>query len=220
LRTRRFAPAPRGEKLDVRRMLRQAASRDEILLPLFAARKFRAPPLVVLCDISGSMDIYARIFLHFLYSLTNAGERVHAFLFGTRLTNVTRLLQNRDPDAALAKVGRQVQDWQGGTRIGFCLSAFNRDWARRVLGQNATVLLITDGLDRAGGADVGAAARRLSASARRLIWLNPLLRYVAYEPLSAGARDLARYASAMLPCHNLQTLAGLAASLSGNQRTL
>ena len=219
IRTRRFAALShgRGERLDLRRMLRvSGAHGTEAMLPLYKARRMRHPPLVVLCDISGSMDAYARLFLHFLYALVNAGERVHCFLFGTRLTNVTRLLRNRDPDAAIAKVGGSVADWSGGTRIGESLATFNRQWARRVLGQNATVLLFTDGLDRMGGEGIGPAARRLRASSRRLIWLNPLLRYEDYAPLAAGARELERHVSELRPCHNLTSLAGLAAVLSRN----
>ncbi len=218
IRTRRFTSLShgRGERLDLRRMLRAAGTRGtEAMLPLYKARRMRHPPLVVLCDISGSMDAYARLFLHFLYALANAGERVSCFLFGTRLTNVTRALRNRDPDAAIAKVGASVADWSGGTRIGESLAAFNRQWARRVLGQNATVLLFTDGLDRMGGEGIGAAARRLRASSRRLIWLNPLLRYEDYAPLAAGARELERHVSELRPCHNLRSLAELASVLSG-----
>ena len=219
IRTRRFAAATHGagERLDLRRMLRAFGHHGtEIMLPLFKARRWRRPPLVVLCDISGSMDAYARPLLHFLYGLINARERVHAFLFGTRLTNVTRILAGRDPDAAIAKVSRNSGgDWSGGTRIGESLATFNRLWARRVLGQNATVLLITDGLDRSGGEGIAAAARSLRASCRRLIWLNPLLRYDAYAPLASGARELAAHVSELRPCHNLKSVAGLAAALAG-----
>jgi uncharacterized protein with von Willebrand factor type A (vWA) domain len=144
----------------------------------------------------------------------NAREQVHCFLFGTRLTNITRALRNRDPDAAIAKVSHLVADWSGGTRIGDSLRTFNRDWARRVLGQNATVLLFTDGLDRAGGEGIADAARRLRASSRRLIWLNPLLRYDRYAPLASGARELERHVSELRPCHNLRSLADLALALS------
>lgn len=217
--TRRFSPAGTsgGRRLDLRRMLRQAGSRGpEGMLPLYKERQRRAPPLVVMCDISGSMDSYARVFLHFLYALTNGGERVHAFLFGTRLTNVTRMLHGRDPDTALAKASGAVQDWAGGTRIGESLHTFNKLWARRVLGQNATVLLFTDGLDRSGGEGISREARRLRASCRRLIWLNPLLRYESYAPLAAGAAELNRYVTEARPCHNLESVAGLAAALSGN----
>ena len=224
IRTRRFVAsnASNGERLDLRRMLRASSGKGtEAMLPMFEKRRLRRPPLVVLCDISGSMDAYARLFLHFLHALTNARERVHCFLFGTRLTNITRPLRDRDPDAAIAKVSSHVSDWSGGTRIGESLATFNRLWARRVLGQNATVLLLTDGLDRAGGEGIADAARRLSASSRRLIWLNPLLRYDQYAPLAAGAKELERYVSELRPCHNLSSVADLAMTLANraNRRT-
>jgi uncharacterized protein with von Willebrand factor type A (vWA) domain len=215
IRTRRFAPAPRGERIDIRRMLRRMGSQGpDALTPLYKARQWRRPPLVVLCDISGSMEAYARIFLHFLYAVTGARDRVHSFLFGTRLTNITRLLRDRDPDAAIARVARAVPDWSGGTRIGDTLAEFNRLWARRVLGQNAMVLLFTDGLDRAGGENIAPAARRLAASCRRFIWLNPLLRYDDYQPLASGARELVKHVDELCPCHNLQSLADLTRALS------
>jgi hypothetical protein len=216
IRTRRFVPSNiTGGRLDLRRMLRASGSKGtEALLPLFKKPQMRRPPLVVLCDISGSMDAYARLFLHFLYALMNARERVHCFLFGTRLTNITRELRDRDPDLALAKIASGVTDWSGGTRIGESLATFNKHWARRVLGQNATVLLFTDGLDRAGGEGIADAARRLRASARRVIWLNPLLRYEQYAPLAAGARELERHVSELRPCHNLASLADLVDALS------
>jgi len=216
--TRRHAPANKGERLDQRRMLREVASKGpEFLLPRFKRRTTKRPPLVVLADISGSMDGYARMILHFLHALTNARDRVHSFLFGTRLTNVTRALKNKDADIAVAKVGGEVTDWSGGTRIGHSLKEFNRLWARRVLGQNATVLLITDGLDREGGEGLEQAVRRLRASSRRLIWLNPLFRYDDYAPIAAGARILARYAGETRACHNLASLEDLAIALSARR---
>lgn len=217
IRMRRFIRSDAAQgRLDLRRMLRSSSQRGtDAMMPLYRKPLMRRPPLVVLCDISGSMDAYARLFLHFLYALMNARERVHCFLFGTRLTNITRELWDRDPDVALAKVSKSVTDWSGGTRIGESLHRFNQDWARRVLGQNATVLLFTDGLDRAGGEGIAEEARRLRASARRMIWLNPLLRYDQYEPLAAGARELERYVSELRPCHNLSSLAGLASALTG-----
>lgn len=219
-RTRRYSGRGNGggRRLDMRRMLRQAGSRGaEGMLPLYKERQRRAPPLVVICDISGSMDSYARLFLHFLYGLINGGERVGAFLFGTRLTNVTRILRDRDPDTAIAKAAGAVRDWSGGTRIGESLHTFNKAWARRVLGQNATVLLFTDGLDRTAGEGIAREARRLRASCRAFIWLNPLLRYRAYAPLASGAAELDRSVSEMRPCHNLRSLADLAMVLSGSK---
>jgi uncharacterized protein len=214
IRTRRFRPAARGERIDLKAVLRETAARGpDHLRPSFKTRRLRRPPLVVLCDISGSMETYARMLLHFLYTLTNARDSVHAFLFGTRLTNVTRALKGRDADLGIAKVARDVKDWSGGTRIGDSLAEFNRLWARRVLGQNALVLLITDGLDRDGGAGIGAAARRLKAACRRLVWMNPLLRYDGYSPLASGARELAPHVSEMRPCHNIKSLEDLVAAL-------
>ena len=217
IRTRRFERARRGSKLDVRKMLRESAARGgEDILPSFRRRAMRRPPIVVLCDISGSMDTYARVFLHFLYSLTNDRDRVHSFLFGTRLTNVTRALKYRDPDVAISRVTKDVLDWSGGTRIGHSLAEFNRRWARRVLGQNALVLLFTDGLDREGGEGIAAEARRLAGSCRKLIWLNPLMRYDNYLPIASGARVLSEHASQMRSCHNVSSLEDLARALAGD----
>jgi uncharacterized protein with von Willebrand factor type A (vWA) domain len=218
IRTRRFASSRRGHRLDVRAMLRDSAAHaGDIGLPRLKQRLWRRPPVVVLVDISGSMDTYARVFLHFLYSLTNDRDRVSSFLFGTRLSNVTRALKYRDPDVAIARVSKDVVDWSGGTRIGHCLTEFNRKWARRVLGQNALVLLFTDGLDREGGEGIAAEARRLAHSCRRLIWLNPLLRYDRYAPIAAGAQALSRYASEMRSCHSVDSLQDLARVLSGDR---
>ena len=219
IRTRRYARANRGSKLDVRRILRDGAARGgDHFMPAFRARVTRRPPIVVLCDISGSMDTYARVFLHFLYSLTNDRDRVSSFLFGTRLTNITRQLKFRDPDVAIARVTKDVVDWSGGTRIGHCLAEFNRKWARRVLGQNALVLLFTDGLDREGAAGLEAEMRRLRGSCRKLIWLNPLLRYDRYAPIATGARVLDQYASEARSCHNVTSLEDLARALAGDDR--
>jgi hypothetical protein len=214
--TRRFAPDATGRRLDLRRMLRATAAQGgDLAEPLFRKRQKRRPPVVVIADISGSMDTYARVLLHFLYGLTNDRDRVSTFLFATHLTNVTRLLKGRDPDQAIGRVSKGVTDWAGGTRIGEALETFNKRWARRVLGQNALVLLITDGLDREGGEGIEAAARRLRASCRRLIWLNPLMRYDEYAPLALGARALSRHASEMRSCHNLASLGELAKALAG-----
>ena len=215
--TRRYVTAGRGDKVDLRRILRDAAAKgpDHLLLK-YRKRQTRRPPLVVLCDISGSMDQYARVFLHFLYALKSDRDRVSCFLFATRLYDVTRKLDNRDPDVAIGAVGRDVTDWSGGTRIGQCLEDFNRHWARRVLGQNAEVLLFSDGLDRDAGAGMERTLRRLAASSRKLVWVNPLLRYDKYAPLAAGARIIDRYASETRSCHNVASLADLARSLNGD----
>ena len=215
LRTRRFARSAHGGRIDVRRMLRDMGRRGPDHLQI--ARRtplVKCPPLVILADISGSMDTYARILLHFVHTLANDRDRVSVFLFATRLSNISRMLRNKDPDVAISEVGRQVTDWSGGTRIGTAIAAFNQRWARRVLGQNATVLLITDGLDRDGGDGIADAARRLRANARRLVWLNPLMRFDGYEPVASGAAALAPHVDAQLPCHSLQSLKDLARALT------
>ena len=205
--TRRFSPDPHGKRIDMRRTLRGSLRGGGAVIDLEKRRRqTRHPPLVILCDISGSMSRYARMFLLFMHAITNDRDRVHSFLFGTRLTNVTRALRARDIDVALAKVGGLVQDWSGGTRIGQCLNVFNRIWSRRVLGQGAVVLLITDGLDRDAGQGLAVEMERLHKSCRRLIWLNPLLRYDAYEPISQGAKAMIRHVDDFRPIHNLASL--------------
>ncbi len=211
VKTRRWQGDPRGPGIDARRSLRAALRQGGDALPLLRRRRReRPPPLVVLTDISGSMGQYSRMLLHFLHALTNDRDRVFVFLFGTRLTNVTRYLRHRDPDEALAKVSQAVPDWDGGTRIGACLAAFNRDWARRVLAQGAVVLLISDGLDRAGAEGLGREMERLHKSCRRLIWLNPLLRYDAYAPKSQGARAMLPQVDEFRSVHSLASLSDLA----------
>jgi len=164
------------------------------------------------------MNRYSRMFLHFLHAVSQAqgghGPKVHAFVFGTRLTNITRYLRDRDVDVALAAVTRAVGDWSGGTRIGQCLKEFNLRWARRVLGQNAVVLMITDGLDRDPGHELGEETERLHKSCRRLIWLNPLLRYGGFEPRPAGVRLMLPHVDDFLPVHNIRSLLDLARALA------
>ena len=179
----------------------------------FRARVRRPPPLVVLCDISGSMDRYSRMLLHFVHAITNDRHRVHTLVFGTRLTNITRHLKHRDVDVALARVAASVDDWAGGTRIGACLADFNRRWSRRLLGQNAVVLLISDGLDAEAGEGLGFQIERLAKSASRLVWLNPLLRYAGFEARPAGIRAMLPYVDDFLPVHNVASLRELAAAL-------
>jgi uncharacterized protein with von Willebrand factor type A (vWA) domain len=215
VKTRRFKTSRRGARIDFRATLRKWA-RSGGHGADFARRepRRRVPPLVVLCDISGSMERYTRMFLHFLHALANDRARVHVFLFGTRLTNITRSLRQKDPDRAMAKVAASVQDWAGGTRIGHAIGMFNLLWGRRVLGQNATVLLISDGLDRDGAVGLTAEIERLSKSCRRLIWLNPLLRYAGFEPKSTGARAMLPYVDDFRPAHNLASLGAIAEALS------
>ncbi len=213
--TRRFKPAAHGSRIDMRATLR-AMMRTGTMALRMRARRERRPPLVVLCDISGSMGSYARMLLHFLHAIANTRHdpsRTHVFLFGTRLTNVTRELALRDPDVAIARVAGAVKDWSGGTRIGEVLRTFNRFWARRVLGQGAVVLLITDGLDRDAGEGLGVEMERLHRSCRRLIWLNPLLRYAGFEPKSSGVRAMLPHVDDFRPVHNLDSLAELIKAL-------
>ena len=212
-RTRRYQPARRGPRVDFRASLRRALRPEGLTELRKREPRKRPPPLVILCDISGSMARYTRMFLHFMHAITNDRDRVYCFIFGTRLTNVSRALRNKDVDIALQKASAQVEDWSGGTRIGQTLHEFNRNWSRRVLGQGAVVLLITDGLDREGAAGLAEEMERLHKSCSRLIWLNPLLRYGAYEPKSQGNKAMLPHVDEFRPVHNLESLAGLIAAL-------
>ncbi len=215
VRTRRGHVSPRGRHVDMRATLRDSLRAGSGVISLRRrAATTRPPALVVLCDISGSMAVYSRMFLHFLHALASDRERVHVFLFGTRLTNVTRHLQDRDVDVALTRIGHSVDDWAGGTRIGQCLRVFNRYWSRRVLGQGAVVLLISDGLDRDAGADLAPEMERLQKSCRRLVWLNPLLRYEGFEARPAGIRAMRPWVDDFRSVHNLESLDQLAQALS------
>ncbi|MBM1632346.1 VWA domain-containing protein [Sulfitobacter mediterraneus] len=218
LPSRRAMAAPRG-RIDAARTLRGALRRGgEMHQLVLKTPRPRYPNLVVLCDISGSMSQYSRMILHFLHAVSNAQgagwARVHAFTFGTRLTNITRHLATRDVDAALAAAGAEAQDWEGGTRIGASLEAFNRDWSRRVMGQGAVVLLITDGLDRDAPEDLGRQMQRLHLTARRLIWLNPLLRWDGFAPKAAGIRAMLPHVDSFRAGHSIASLEALAEALS------
>jgi uncharacterized protein with von Willebrand factor type A (vWA) domain len=215
IRTRRLRAAVRGHRIDTRRTLRRSLRGGGAVIDLaFREPAMRHPPIVALCDISGSMADYTRLFLHFLHALTDARRQVHTFLFGTRLTNVTRALKSRDPDEALARCSEQVQDWSGGTRIATCLHAFNRDWSRRVLGQGAVALLFTDGLEREGTEDLAREMDRLHRSCRRLIWLNPLLRFDGFEARAQGIRAMLPHVDEFRPIHNLNSMRGLVEALA------
>lgn len=221
--TRRFRPAAAGARFDMRATLRSSLSMGgQMMLPRFRAPRHRPPPVVALVDISGSMADYSRAVLHFLHALSER-RRVHTFLFGTRLTNVTRSMRERDPDAALAAVAGAVPDWSGGTRIATSLRTFNKAWSRRVLGQGPVVLLVTDGLERDADETLETEIDRLHRSCRRLIWLNPLLRFSGFEPKARGIRALLPHVDAFRPVHNLASLEALVVALaqSGNniQRT-
>jgi uncharacterized protein with von Willebrand factor type A (vWA) domain len=209
-----YVPGP----VDMRATYRAMVRSNGLVSLKYKRRIKRQPALVVLCDISGSMEPYARMLLHFLHVLSNDQDRMHTFLFGTRLTNVTRQLAARDSDRALTDVANSVMDWSGGTRIGETIATFNRLWSRRVLAQGAVVLLITDGLDRAGGWGLGEEVQRLRKSCRRLIWLNPLLRYAAFEPKSAGIRAMLPHVDDFRPVHNLDSLKALVTALNAPVR--
>jgi uncharacterized protein len=215
LATRRYRPDARGERLDTRRTLRGSLRTGGEIIDIRKLGRIQKPaPIVALLDISGSMSEYTRLFLHFLHAVTDARKRVSVFLFGTRLTNVTRALRARDPDEALASCSQSVQDWAGGTRIASSLHAFNKLWARRVLGQGAIVLLISDGLEREADSKLAFEMDRLHRSCRRLIWLNPLLRFGGFEPKAQGIRAMLPHVDEFRPVHNLSSIQGLISALS------
>ncbi|MGZ9092598.1 MAG: vWA domain-containing protein [Rhodoplanes sp.] len=215
VKARRLVLDRRGHRLDLRRTLRASMQAGGAFIDLkHLGPRTRMPPLVALLDISGSMGEYTRLFLHFLHAVTDARQRVHSFLFGTRLTNVTRALKTRDPDEALAACSSSVADWAGGTRIATSLHAFNRLWARRVLGQGAVVLLITDGLERDTDERLAFEIDRLHRSCRRLVWLNPLLRFSGFEPKAHGIKAMLPHVDEFRPIHNLDSMAGLVRALS------
>jgi uncharacterized protein len=213
--TRRYRAAGSGARIDMRRSM-QAMVRSGGSLSVLARkeRHRREPPLVVLCDISGSCSTYSRMFLQFLHTIINDRARVHVFLFGTRLTNITRELRRKDIDEAIIKVSASVKDWSGGTRIGTSLHEFNFNWARRVLGQGAHVLLMTDGLDREGIDSLTVEMQRLRRSAKRIVWLNPLLRFDGFEARAGGIRAMMPFVDEFRPVHSLNTLSDLAATLA------
>jgi uncharacterized protein len=215
LRTRRHQPDPRGLRIDMRRTLRGSLRTGGDIIDIRRLGPIDKPaPIVALLDISGSMSEYTRLFLHFLHAITDARKRVSVFLFGTRLTNVTRALRARDPDEALASCTSTVEDWAGGTRISASLHSFNKLWGRRVLGQGAIVLLISDGLEREADARLAFEMDRLHRSCRRLIWLNPLLRYSGFEAKAQGIKTMLPHVDEFRPVHNLSSIEGLIAALS------
>jgi uncharacterized protein with von Willebrand factor type A (vWA) domain len=216
VRTRRFRTDLHGIRIDPRRTFRKSMRAGGSSIELARRTQvMRHPPVVAICDISGSMSDYTRVFLHFLHALTERRRRVHTFLFGTRLTNVTRALRHKDPDEALELCTAEVDDWSGGTRIGSCLHLFNRQWSRRVLGQGAIVLMFTDGLEREGTPELQREMERLHKSCRRLIWLNPLLRYDRFEARAQGIRAMLPHVNEFRPVHNLSSMEALIEALSG-----
>lgn len=214
LTSRRLRTHASGDRIDMRATMRAALRGSSGIIPLERRRRRTRPPaLVLLCDISGSMSGYSQMLVHFAHALTNDRDRVHTFLFGTRLTNITRQLRHKDVDIAMGDVADAVDDWSGGTRIGACLHAFNRDWSRRLLAPGAVVVLMTDGLDRDTGDNLSSEMERLHLSSRRLIWLNPLLRYDGFEPKSWGIRTMLPHVDVFRSAHSLASLEALAALL-------
>lgn len=214
--TRRFLPDPRGRRIDPRKTFRRSLRGGGALIDLaYRSPALRHAPVVAIVDISGSMADYSRLFLHFLHAIAEKRRRVYSFVFATRLTNLSRELASRDPDEALARASKRVQDWEGGTRIAHALTEFNRHWSRRVLGQGAIVLLFTDGLEREVTSELTFEMDRLKRSCRRLIWLNPLLRFDAFEARAAGIRAMLPHVDEFRPIHNLASMAELCRALSG-----
>ena len=219
VKTRRLAPDPHGHRIDLRRTLRSSLKAGGAVIDLkYRGRKKRVPPIVALLDISGSMGQYTRLFLHFLHAITDERKRVSTFLFGTRLTNVTRALKEKDPDEALAACSASVLDWSGGTRIATSFAHFNKLWARRVLTQGAVVLLFTDGLERDPDVRLGFEIDRLHRSCRRLIWLNPLLRFEGFEAKARGIKVMLPHVDELRPIHNLESMGELCRALSAHGR--
>ena len=216
-RHERVANRRPGSRLDLRATLLGMARQPHTLLPAFTRARLETPTLVVLLDISGSMERYARLLLHYVHGLTRRYLKVHTFTFGTRLTNITRSLKHRDPDVALQQADLQVLDWKGGTRIATCLDEFNHRWARRVLGSNAAVLLMTDGLDRDEHGELARAAGQLRRMANQIVWLNPLLRYDGFAPKAQGVQVLLAHVDELRPVHNLNSLSDLGRALSGER---
>ena len=218
---RRYRLHLKGQLIDFRSSLRAARRRGGLVLPHYRKPERTVRPVVVLCDISGSMESYSRMMLHFMHALTRQSPaRVSSFLFGTQLTSISRLLQNRDVDESIAAVARAVPDWSGGTRISTSLAEFNHVWSRRVLGQGAVVLLMTDGLDRDTSTDLSVQMDRLHKSCHELIWLNPLLRYDKFAPKSRSVQTMLAHVDRFVPVHSLDAISQLVSLLSGPDNRL
>ena len=208
--TRRFRPHPFGHRYDLRRSMQLMLRNNGQLIELAKKkRRLRPPALVLICDISGSMSSYSRIFLHFAHALSSHRQTVHSFVFGTRLTNISRRLMDKDVDRALAQVSDEVQDWDGGTRIADCLERFNVDWGRRVLSGHSVVILLSDGLERDSDSDLEFQMQRLHRTCDQMIWMNPMLRYEHFEAKAMGIRTMLPHVDLFLPAHNLDGLAQL-----------
>ena len=215
VKSRRFKSSSLRRKIDLRQSLKGANKFCGEYIPLrYKSRKDKNPPIIAICDVSGSMSRYSRMLLHFMHVLTTLRNDVHTFLFGTRLTNVTRFLRFKDVDEALAATSSAVEDWSGGTRIGDCLKEFNFNWSRRVLGPGAIVLFITDGLDRGGGIGLSKQIKLIQKSSKRLIWLNPLLRYEEFAPKPTGVKAILPHVDEFRPIHSLESMDQLVNALS------
>lgn len=215
VRTRRFGASSYGSRYDLRRSMQTMMRNNGQLVELARKRRVERPPvLVLICDISGSMSRYSRMFLHFAHALTMSRRPVHSFVFGTRLTNISHRLRDRDVERALSQISTDVLDWDGGTRIAESLARFNKDWSRRVLAQDGIVVLLSDGLERDSDADLEFEMQRLKRSCREIVWLNPVLRYAGFEPKASGIRRMLPHVDYFLPAHNVASLAELGAVLA------
>lgn len=216
--TRRFRADARGHRYDLRRSLRLMLRGSGHIIPLARKRRItRSPDLILICDISGSMSSYSRMFLHFAHALTHQEACVHSFVFGTRLTNISHRLQHRDVDLSLQEIAHDVKDWDGGTRIAECLRVFNQRWTRRVLARDSVVILLSDGLERDSELDLEFQMMRLHRSCRNLIWMNPMLRYEQFEPIAAGIRKMLPHVDMFVPAHNINSLTSMWHALADTQ---
>ncbi|MEM7196927.1 MAG: VWA domain-containing protein [Pseudomonadota bacterium] len=214
--TRRLCQSNKGNITDWRRTMQRAARHGHGLDIVRTQRAQKIPPLTILCDISGSISAYSRVFLHFFHAISKTGAKINSFVFGTKLYNITKQIHERDVDIALGRVSRMVDDWSGGTKIGENLSDFHRFWARRVQGQNATTIIITDGLERGDTQALEHAMQHIYRASRYVIWMNPLMGYTQYAPLARGASIIARYVDEYHPLHNIAALKNFADILTNS----
>jgi len=208
--SRRFRVSLFGHQYDLRRAMRQMLRNSGQVIELPRKERRRRPPnVVLLCDISGSMSRYSRMFLHFAHTMSTRQRNIHSFVFGTRLTNITRRLADRDVDKAMAQLSADVLDWDGGTRIADCIKRFNVEWGRRVLARDALVVLLSDGLERDSESDLEFQMQRLQRSCKYLVWMNPMLRYAEFEPKASGIRRMLPHVDRFVPAHNVQSVLSL-----------
>lgn len=214
VKTRRWKKNPTGNRIDVKETVKKSIKTSgEIIRWNTTSKKTSKPTIIMLCDISGSMKTYSTILLHFLHAVVQKNASVSAFLFGTNLTNVSRQLRHNDINLALEKISLLSLDWGSGTRIGFAISEFNVKWSRRITTHNSTIILVSDGLDSDAGQDLKKPMERLRRSCKKIIWLNPLLRYDSFEPISSGSKIIRPFADVFLPVHNLKSLQSISDAL-------